>query len=155
MPKPVRLSITRDLPIPPEEVGALILDLDNWSSFPGYGPLPGIRSATWLERTEDVVGSRIACVNTDGSTHVEEIVGWDLPDAIALRLGEFSKPLSSLASHFDERWDFRRRDGTTVAERSFELHPRNVVGRAVLIAIRPMLRRAVLRHLDVMTRREN
>jgi hypothetical protein len=60
----------------PGEIASQILDLANWTSFTGYGVLPGITSAEFEVRTPDVVGTRIRVTNTDRSSHVEEIVEW-------------------------------------------------------------------------------
>ena len=45
-----------------------------------------------------MVGTRIRVTNTDGSTHVEEIVEWEPARRIRLRIGGFSPPLSRLAT---------------------------------------------------------
>ena len=85
-----------------------ILDLGLWPSFQGYGPLPGIRAAEYEARTPEVVGTRIRVTDTDGSSHVEEIVEWEPDRRIRLRMGEFSPPLSHLATGFDETFEFER-----------------------------------------------
>ena len=70
------------------------LDLSQWPGFTGWGPLPGIRQANFLRRTDAVRGSRIAVINTDGSSHVEEILEWSEMDPRrfrgVIRLGEFT-----------------------------------------------------------------
>ena len=70
--------------------------------------LPGIKAAEFEARTPEVVGTRIRVTNTDGSSHVEEIVEWEPDRRLRLRMGEFSPPLSRLATGFDETWEFER-----------------------------------------------
>ena len=77
--KSITFSCEETLAMPPEEIARQILDLDLWPGFEGYGPLPGIRAAEFEARTPEVVGTRIRVTNTDGSSHVEEIVEWE-PD---------------------------------------------------------------------------
>ncbi|HUF39344.1 MAG TPA: hypothetical protein VMN57_12540 [Anaerolineales bacterium] len=47
-----------------------------------------------------MTGLRIRVQNTDGSTYVEEILVWDPPTRIPMKLHEFSPPLGGLADHF-------------------------------------------------------
>ncbi|GJM20049.1 MAG: hypothetical protein DHS20C14_22620 [Phycisphaeraceae bacterium] len=153
MPRPIPLTCTATLALSPAEIGDVILDLDRWHEFTGYGPLPGIRSAAFEippdPEADSIVGTRIAVVNTDGSTHAEEILAWDPGREIHLRLGSFSAPLSRFATHFDERWAFdAHADGTTTAVRTFELHARRWWGVPVLWLVRPLMKRAVLRSMQ-------
>jgi hypothetical protein len=142
-----RLSLTASFPQSPSGIADTILDLAQWTSFCGWGPLPGIRSAEFEVRTPEVVGTRIACVNTDGSTHVEEVVEWDVGRRLHLRLCEFKKPLSLLASRFDEYWIFHECEEGSRADRVIEIVPRNLVGRLVLPIIGWMLKKAIRRHI--------
>ncbi len=155
MPCRVTFTITATLTTPPEEVGAAILDLSQWPTFTGWGPMPGIREAEFLERTEAVVGTRIGVTNTDGSRHVETITAWDLPRRIELRLDGFPRPLSWLATHFVESWDFEPDgDGAWGAERRFEMHATSWLSRPMLMPIAWMMRKAVIRHMDQISATE-
>lgn len=145
--KPVVFSCTDTLPQPPEAIAGQILDVDRWKDFRGYGPLPGIRSAEFTLRTPQVVGSRIRVVNTDGSTHVEEIVEWNPATRLRLAMADFSPPLSRLATRFEEVWTFERLPEGTRVVRSFTLHPRSAIARPVLWLISLLLRRAIARNL--------
>lgn len=138
---------TRVLRQPAEAIFAAMLDVASWSSFRGYGPIPGIRVARFLERTPELVGSRIAVENLDGSSHVERIAVWRPPHAIEMRMTELSPPLSRLATQIVETWRFEATPGGTRATRAFELQPRGVAGRIVLPAIAFLLGRAAARHL--------
>ena len=63
--------------------------------------------------------------DTDGSSHVEEIVEWEPTGDIRLRMGEFSPPLSRLATGFDETFEFERAGEQTRVVRRFVMHPRS------------------------------
>ena len=75
---PVCFPCETTLPLRPNEIAEQVLDITNWPDFEGYGPLPGNTSAEFEVRTPEFVGSRIRVENTDGSSHVEEIVEWEL-----------------------------------------------------------------------------
>jgi polyketide cyclase/dehydrase/lipid transport protein len=156
MTRPVCFTCRAVIDQTPDEIAAAILDLEQWPLFTGYGPLPGIRSAEFIARPPGVVGTRVAVTNTDGSTHVEEILEWDLPHTIRLSLGEFSRPLCFFADHFIETFEFETGDDPagrqrTRLTRSFELHPRRFWARPILVLIRPLLRRAIDRSNSILT----
>lgn len=147
---PITFSCTDTLPLAPDEIARQILDLANWTGFTGYGPMPGIKAASFEVRTPNVIGTRIKVTNTDGSSHLEEIVEWEPDRRLRLDMKDFSPPLSRLASGFVETWEFvRLGDGTRVT-RSFEMHPKSVLTRPVLWLISFLLKRAVARHLSQM-----
>ena len=83
--KPITFSCTETLPLAPGDIAGQILDLDKWTAFTGYGVLPGIKAAVFAVRTPGVVGTRIRVTNTDGSSHVEEVVEWHLDRLPAAR----------------------------------------------------------------------
>jgi len=143
--RPVRFELRAILPQSPHEIAGAILDLDQWPSFKGWGPLPGIRAAVFEHRTDNIVGTRIRVTNTDGSTHTETLTAWDPPRALSLRLDTFSRPLSRLATHFDETWRFEPPEDTAPAHalRTFHLHPRSRLTRPLLVPIAAMLKRAI------------
>ena len=112
-----------------------------------YAPIPGIKSAEFETRTPNVVGSRIRVTNLDGSTHVEEIVEWQPDRRLQLQMGNFSKPLSRLATAFVETWEFERVGNETKVARSFELNAKSMLTKLVLWFISFFLKRAIARHL--------
>lgn len=138
------------LSLAPTEITEQILDISNWTDFKGYGPLPGIKSAEFEVKTPEIVGSRIRVHNTDGSTHVEEITEWFPERRVALRMHDFSVPLSWLATGIDETWEFQRDGETTNVVRSFQLHARSVLACPLLWLISKLLKRAIDRHLSQM-----
>src|SRR6476620_10841047 len=105
---PITFSCADTRALAPAEIAGCILDLANWTDFTGYAVLPGIRAAEYEVRTPGVVGSRIRVTHTDGSSHVEEGVGWQPDRSLRLQMKEFSRPLSRLATEFVESWAFER-----------------------------------------------
>lgn len=148
--RPIRFSCTDTLLLTPAEIAGRILDLANWTDFTGYAVLPGIKAAEFEVRTPGVVGSRIRVTNTDGSSHVEEIVEWQPEHSLRLRMSGFSAPLSRLATEFVESWAFEREGTATRVTRSFEMRPKSAGARPALWLISLLLRRAIARHLRQM-----
>ena len=66
---------------------------------------------------------------------------------LRLRMGNFSKPLSGLATGFVEMWDFERVDKATKVTRFFELNAKSIMTKPVLWFISFFLKRAIARHL--------
>jgi hypothetical protein len=145
--KPVTFACHATLPHSPEEIAAQILDVSKWPGFQGYGLLPGIKSAYFENATPGIIGSRIRVTNMDGSNHVEEIVAWEPERRLVLRLGDFSKPLSSLATHFVETWQFERVGNGTSVTRCFAMHANSWSKKPALWLISFFLKRAIARHL--------
>ncbi len=148
--QPISFSCRATLPFTSAEIATQILRIDLWPSFTGYGPLPGIRSAEFEARTPDVIGTRIRVVNTDGSTHVEEVVDWEPERRLRLDLKEFSPPVSRLADRFEEVWEFTPTSGGTDVVRTMRLYARSRFSRPILWLISLLLRRALARHLRQM-----
>jgi hypothetical protein len=134
----------------PEQIADQMLDISRWSSFQGNAVLPGIRTAEFEVRTHEIVGSRVRVTNTDGSSHVEEIVKWEPDRQVRLHMREFSPPLSRLATGFYETWEFSRIGRDTRVSRSFELHATSRLSRPLLWLISILLKKAIARHLRQM-----
>jgi len=145
MPRPVHLSCTVSTHHTPHDIAAIFLDLNNWPLFTGYGILPGIKSASFNTQTPEIVGSVIAVICTDNSTHTEEIVNWNIPHSYQLKLANFSRPLSFFATHFDEKIHFETEDSTTLITRTMDLHPRSFIAYPLLWLIRPLMHKAIIR----------
>ena len=131
---------------PPDVIFDKILDLENWQSFTGFGPIPGIEQATFENPDSPVPGRRIRVKNLDGSQHVEKVTHWNAPNSITMELKEFSAPLSTLASHFIERWKIEAQSHQILIVRSFELFPKNSLVYPLLWIISRFLKLAVARH---------
>lgn len=148
--KPVTLTCRRTISLSPTEIAARILDVDNWTDFKGFGPIPGIKAAEFEIRTPEIVGTRFRVTNTDGSRHVEEIVFWQPERRLQLRMCDFSPPFSRLATGMDETWEFERTGGVTQVTRHFAMHPKSLLTRPILWLISFLLRAATNRHLRQM-----
>lgn len=123
-----------------------ILNVQSWPNFRGYGPLPGIREATIIHQPTEIVGTKFLVTSDDGSTHSEEVIAWEPGKMLVMKMSEFSKPLSRLATHFDEIWTFDERPGTTLLIRTFHLYPQSLLTRPFLWLIACLLRPAIVKH---------
>ena len=94
--KPITFACEGTFRLAPEDIARQILDLTKWPDFHGYGPLPGIKVAEFEVQTPGIVGTRIRVTDTDGSSHIEEIVEWEPDRRLRLLMHEFSAPLRSL-----------------------------------------------------------
>lgn len=152
---PVTFTCEETLRLAPEHIAGKILDLSKWPDFHGYGPIPGIKAATFETQTPGVVGSRIRVTNLDGSSHVEEIVEWQPDRRIRLLMNGFSAPLSRLATAFEETWEFERSGNETRVIRSFRLHGTSVLTWLPVRVIAFFLKRAITRNLREMLQNED
>ncbi len=134
------------------EICAAIADVARWSEFKGYGPLPGIASAEYARRTDDMVGSQVRVRNTDGSEHVEEINAWEPGRRVTMKLHGFTPPLRRLATHFTEEWHFAVQDDGTLVTRKFQMFATRPLARPFLWLISLLFRQAVRQHLSDMAR---
>lgn len=148
----IEQTITATLPIPAAEICRGLLQTERWSEFTGYLVIPGIKSAAFELKTPEVLGSRIKVYNLDGSTHVEEIIEWDLGRKVALKFGEFGRPLSMLAEGFVEEWRFQPTDTGSVVTRSIRMTPTGLFGWLLLWPISLMMKQAFARQLAGLAR---
>ncbi len=151
-PRPIVIHCTAATTMSPTEFAEGILDMDNWKTFKGWGPLPGIKNAEILERTDEIVGTRIQATNGDGSQHVETIVEWEMPRTYLLHMDGFPNPLKKFATHFEERCDFKTlADGRTGIQKTMTLYPTTRLAMIPLRLIAAMMKRALSRHLREVT----
>ncbi len=148
--KPVTFQCSHLIPRSAAEICSAAADTDLWSSFKGYGILPGIEKASYDKRTEDMLGSRIRVRSTDGSEYIEEIYKWVPGKEIGMRFCEFTPPLSNLASHFTEEWTLVEKNNATQVTRSFQMFPKQAAARPVLWLISLFFRRAIQLQLAQM-----
>lgn len=145
--KPIEIKVTGFIRKSSQEICAEFLRTERWQEFQGYSILPGIKSASFETKTPGLVGSRIKVENTDGSSHIEEIVNWDTENRIAMRFQEFASPLQNLTSHFLEEWEFHRSaDGTTVL-RKMTMYPKGTFGWMMLLPISGLMKKAFQKNL--------
>lgn len=140
--KPIQISLQGLTQKSPRQICAEFLDTERWSDFKGYAILPGIQRASFEVQTPDLVGSRIKVENTDGTTHIEEIIVWDEEHQLVLKFQEFSPPLSNLASHFIEEWSYVKSARGTEVSRSMRMYPKGLLGWLMLLPISILMKKA-------------
>lgn len=131
---------------------AYVIDLSKWSSFTGYGPMPGIVEASLPAGEPVKLGARIRVRNTDGSVHHEVVQAFEPPAPgsararYAVRM-ELVPPAALLMRQIDEEVLFET-DGTgTRITRRFETVPRSILTAPIVWLITHLLLRpAVDRH---------
>jgi len=142
----IKVSVTVALNHSAESLFQAILDTQNWESFEGFGPLPGIKNAEFINRTSAIIGSQIKVTNRDGSCHIETITHWEPPTKIEMSLGQFTPPLSHLASHFSEQWLVDPHQVT----RSMTMHAKSIVTVPLLWLISLWMKPALKRHTELL-----
>lgn len=152
---PIDIELTGIVRQSSQEICEEFLNLRRWPEFKGYSFLPGIKKAEFEVKTPAVVGSIIRVQNTDGSSHVEEIVVWDVDNQISMRFQDFSPPLRGLATHFVETWTFRPVGGGTEVTRKMLMVPKGWLGWVVLRPISRLMKKAFLQHLAELTKKES
>ena len=148
--QPIRFQCSQQIPRSAVEICSAVADTASWSSFKGYGILPGIASAVYEKRTAQMLGSIIRVQSSDGSTYIEEIYQWIDGERIAMKFHDFSPPLSSIATHFTEEWLLQSANGGTFVTRSFEMFPRHAGAWPMLWFISQFFRQAIERNLKEM-----
>ncbi len=86
----------------------------------------------------------------DDRAEIEGDLALDLDAETTLRMQEFSPPVSRLATHFDETWDFASQGSGTRVDRSFRMYARSALTRPLLWMISVLLKKAIARHLRQM-----
>jgi hypothetical protein len=141
--KPIKVKITGQTPMSSREICSEFLDTESWSKFEGYSILPGIEKAYFETKTAALVGSRIKVHNKDGSTHMEEIIEWDVENRITLRFEGFQPPLQNFATHFIEMWEFRKSGDGTEVTRMMSLFPKGGFGWLMLLPISVLMKKSL------------
>ncbi len=132
------------------EICEQITQLEMWSEFGGYAFLPAIKNATYHHKTADMIGTCIKVENTDNSSHTETIYKWNPEKEVAMKFGDFSPPLSQIATHFTEEWTFETEKNVTFVKRTFSLFPKSAFTKPLLWLISLVFRKAVDKHLAKM-----
>lgn len=142
----LEFSTTSETAGTPAQVFAFITDLANWTSFAGWGPLPGIAEAALPAGETMQLGARVAVRNTDGSRHCEVVTRFEPGRAYAVRM-ELTPPASYLMAGIDELVLLSPLAAGTRIDRTFSVRPRSVLTYPmVYFSTYVMLRRAVLAH---------
>lgn len=119
----VKFTITRLFQVPARRVFDFTNDAANFTSFTGYGPIPGITKARYVTPGPPRLGSIRRILKTDGTEHVEEITAFDPPLRHTSRITELAPPFSWLVREGIDDWQFRPEGSLTVVDRTvaFEL----------------------------------
>jgi len=144
---PIELTTNGFVNRTPNDICSILLDTNRWSEFEGYSILPGIEKAEFEKRTAEVVGSRIKVRNNDGSSHIEEIVEWDVNKKVVFKFQDFNSILKYFATHFIEEWNFVTKDEGTEIERNMKMYPKHVVGWLILKPVSKLMKKALEKNL--------
>jgi hypothetical protein len=140
------IKVTINLPQSVDEICDEFFDVSKWSSFKGYGPIPGIKQAVRSD-TGERKDAHFSVLNTDDSSHEESVTDYVPGKSLTIRLDNFSPPLNKLATHFIETWQFTAYEKHTRVVRSFELYPRHFIAAIPLWFVSFFLKRAVKNHM--------
>jgi hypothetical protein len=139
-------------PCDPGVTFAYMIDLQNWPSFEGWGPLPGIVRAELAPGEAMAAGARVRVTNTDGSVHHETVTAF-LPDRHYRVRMELGDPARRLLSSIEESVELSAIAGGTRIERQFTVTPRSRwTAPLAWVVAKLFLRRAVERHNRAVTR---
>jgi ribosome-associated toxin RatA of RatAB toxin-antitoxin module len=105
--------------VTPERLFDFTNDAPNFVSFVGFGPIPGIRKATYETVGEPRIGSKRRITKTDGTEHFEELVVFDRPRRHVSRITGLSPPFSWLVRYGEDDWKFMPSNSGTLIERTF------------------------------------
>ena len=94
-------------------------DAANFTSFAGFGPIPGIRKATYETAGVPRLGSKRRILKNDGTEHIEEITAFERPARHTSRITGLSPPFSWLVRFGEDHWKFAADESGTVVERTF------------------------------------
>lgn len=150
---PIEFEVKKTIKNSAKEICEKALEIETWSSFDGYGILPGIEKAEFEERTKKMIGSRIRVKNSDGTEHLEEILEWKSGKKIVMKIFQFPTALSYIATHFIEEWNFEKLDkNETLVTRKFQLFPTSFLTRPLLSQISTLIEKSIVKQLDEMAK---
>jgi hypothetical protein len=142
----ITFTVAADSSISPEQICKEIFDVDRWSSFKGYGVLPGISKVIMRSPTNSIVGTEFYVENTDGSKHKETVQSFNTGKCLIMKMSDFTSPIKNITTHFIERWDFADTTSGYRINRTLELYPKNAFASLPLCLISWLLKKAVARH---------
>jgi Polyketide cyclase / dehydrase and lipid transport len=116
----VKFTITRLFHAPAQRVFDFTNDDNNFTSFTGYGPIPGITRARYETPGPPRLGAIRRIEKTDGTEHREEITLFQPPTRHTSRITGLTPPFSWLVREASDDWIFRAEGkALTVVERTF------------------------------------
>jgi hypothetical protein len=128
------------------------MQIEKWNDFKGFGIIPGIKTANFIVKSESIKGSIIRVENTDGSSHKEEILAFEIDKYLKIKLYDFTKPLSYFSTHFLEEWALKKMEDGYKIERSMTLFSKGKISRFILKVISLILKRAIQKHTEYVVR---
>jgi hypothetical protein len=140
------LRISSEFAAPREAVWAVLTDLGLMPLFTGFGPIPGIASARWVQGDEPREGAVREVRNRDGSTHREEVVALVPRAVLEDRIHAFTSPLRLLAREARDRFELADLGAGTALTRTFSIELRSPLALPVVALLLPLLRAALHRH---------
>lgn len=146
----MRLRETIQIQASPETVWSTLSDIENMTMFSGFGPIPGIASARWIEGDVCRTGAVREVRNRDGSTHREDVVLADPPHALEDRVYGFTSPFRFLVREARDRFELTPSAGGTTLQRTFTLELTSPIASPLAALLLPALHRAVQRHLSTL-----
>lgn len=149
--RPIEIETYAAIQKSSEEICSILIDTDRWTEFTGYSIIPGIKSAHFEIKTPAITGSRIKVENSDGSSHIEEIIEWEIDSKATFKFHEFNSPLKKFATHFIETWDFNKSSNGTDIKRMITIYPKSILGRIILFPISCMLKKAIEKNLKQLS----
>jgi hypothetical protein len=141
----IAIHETASIPMPLEKTWERFADIGAMTSFVGYGPIPGIQSARWLEGS-GAVGSVREIVNTDGSKHKEEVMVFDLHERIEDRIFDMTSPFRLMVREARDIFEFSAEGDGTRLERTFRFELTSPLWWPAARTIGAFFRRAMRRH---------
>lgn len=116
----LKLTIVRLFQMPAQRVFDFTSDDNNFTTFTGYGPIPGILKARYETAGPPRLGAIRRVEKTDGSEHREEITVFEPPVRHTSRITGLGAPFSWLVREGSDDWAFRAEGpALTVVERTF------------------------------------
>jgi hypothetical protein len=144
---PLHFSIDELVRLSPREFAIRLLVLDQWRSFPGHGTIPAIKSATFENRSPAITGSAIRLTLGDDSTCLATVVEWHPNYRLAIKVTDFTPPLSDSIASIDETWDVEPENGQTKVTRLVQILPKPESRTEAVAALAMDLKKAMLLHL--------
>ena len=141
----VGFTVRHFFPVDRERLFAFTNDAENFVSFVGFRPVPGIRQATYETPGPPRLGSRRRILKTDGTEHVEEIVGFDAPSRHVSRITGLSPPFSWLVLSGEDDWKFEESAAGTVVERTFAFELTSIFAALLAFPLLHLCMRAAVR----------
>jgi hypothetical protein len=115
----IRCRLRAWLGVEPEAAFDFTNRAENFRSFTGFGPIPGIREASYVTPGEPRLGSLRRIVKTDGTEHSEEITVFEPPARHTSRIRGLGPPFSWLVREGEDDWVFTPERGGTRVDRTF------------------------------------